>query len=150
MTLKNLLWLKRKKGRKKGGRQKILHSNSGYTNTRKVLWELSHTEQLSLITTFCFKKNTTMLKNEMQCSHPSPLFPSPFSAGSNEEEIEAHGWWILNALHWRRITGLLPSSFPLLTDNATHVLWTYKTNKIKPWRPFRKWNFLVLKVFHKC
>lgn len=40
-----------------------------------------------------------MLKNEIQCSYPSPLFPSPFSAGSNEEEIEPHGWWILNALH---------------------------------------------------
>lgn len=87
-----------------------MHSNSGEADTRKVLWGLSHTEQLPLITTFCFKKNTRMFKNELKWSYPSPLFPSPYSPGSNEEEIEPHGWWILTALHRRGIIGLLPSS----------------------------------------
>lgn len=87
------------------------------------------------------------LRMSCSVSKSASFPPSPCSPGSNEEEIKCR--WFLNFKYSspKRIIGLLPSSFPLLSDNLIHVPGKYKTNKIKPWKPFRKWDPLVWKYF---
>lgn len=133
MTLKSLLRFKKKRCK-----AIVVRLTPG-----KYYMSWTTLNNFSLITTFCFKKNTAMFKNELQCSQINPLSPCLCSPGSNEEEIKLR--WFLNfkCSSLKRIIGLLPSSFPLLSDNLIQVPRKYKTNRMKLWKPFRKWDPLV-------
>lgn len=72
---------------------------------------------------------------------------APCSPGSNEAEIKRQ--WFLNVKRSspKSIIGLLPSPFPLRSDNLIHVPGKHETNTRKPWQPFRKGDSLVWESF---
>ena len=131
MTLKSL------KKKKKRCKAKVVRLTPGkyyrsWTTLNTAHWLLP---SVSGKTPWCFRTS---------CSIPKS---APCSPGSNEAEIKRR--WFLNVKRSspKSIIGLLPSPFPLRSDNLIHVPGKQKTNTIKPWQPFRKGDSLVWESF---